>query len=93
MCRIGFQDLVWKWLVVFVILLRLDGFESDCPETKSQTITFWSQFEKVTVQKSITELWTLISNQMMSISFPIYSSIKLLIINMAYTCVESYPLS
>ena len=40
----------------FVILLSQDGFESDFPERKLQ-------FEKVTVQKSIAELWTIISNQ------------------------------
>ena len=39
-------------------------FESDCLETKFQTITSSSQFEKVIVQKSIAELWTIISNQM-----------------------------
>ena len=40
----------------FVILLSQDGFENDCPEIKFQTVTSYSQFEKVTVQKSIAEL-------------------------------------
>ena len=46
------------------MLLSHNGFESDCPETKFETITSWSQFEKVTVQKSIAELWIVVSNQM-----------------------------
>ena len=46
-------------------------FESDCLETKFQTITSSSQFEKVIVQKSIAELWTIISNQMIKYQLPI----------------------
>ena len=46
------------------MLLSQHGFESDCPKAKFQTITSWSQFEKVTVQKSIAELCTVISNRM-----------------------------
>lgn len=34
-----------------------DGFDSDDQETKFQTITSKRQFEKETVQKSITELF------------------------------------
>ena len=34
-------------------ILSQNGFESDCPKTKFQTITSQSQFEKVTVKKSI----------------------------------------
>ena len=49
---------------IFVILLSQDGFKRDFPETKFQTITPQSLFEKVTVQKSIAELWTVISDQM-----------------------------
>ena len=53
-------------------------FESDCPETK---------FRK-------SEIWTVISNQMIeSISFPIRTLIKLVIINTTSTYIESYPLS
>ena len=33
---------------------------------KFQTITSYSQFEKVIVQKSIAELWTIIPNQMIN---------------------------
>ena len=46
------------------MLLSQDGFESDYPEVKFQTITFYSQFEKATVQKSIAELQTVTSSQM-----------------------------
>ena len=49
---------------IFVILLSQCGFESDSPETKFQTISSLSQFEKVTVQKPIAEYWTVISNQL-----------------------------
>ena len=34
-----------------------DGFENDCPETKFQIITSYSQFETVTVQKFIAEVY------------------------------------
>ena len=33
----------------FVILLRQDGFESNFPKTKFQTITCLTQFEKVAI--------------------------------------------
>ena len=39
-------------------------------ETKFQTIIFQSQFEKVTVQMSIAELWTVISDQMNNYQLP-----------------------
>ena len=55
---------------IFAILLSQDGFESKCPEAKFQTIISWSQFEKVTVQKSIAELWTVISSQMIMCQIP-----------------------
>ena len=48
---------------IFVILLSQYGFESDSPETKFQTISSLSQFEKVSVQKPTAEHWTVISNQ------------------------------
>ena len=48
--------------IIFVILSQ-DGIESDYRETNFETITFLSQFEKVTVQRSTAELWTVISNQ------------------------------
>ena len=47
MCQIVFKALIWKWLKA---------------ETKFQKITSLSNFEKVAVQKSIEELWTVISN-------------------------------
>ena len=51
-----------------------DGVESNYPETKFQTILsyfyFRSQFEKVTVKKSIAELLTVISNQMIKYQLP-----------------------
>ena len=52
------------------MLLSQDGFENDCLETKIQTITSWIQFEKVTVQKSIAKLWTVVSNQMIKYQLP-----------------------
>ena len=58
-----------KAIGIFVILLSQDGFESDCPETKFQATTSQSQFEKVTVKKSIAELWTVISNEMIKVNF------------------------
>ena len=54
----------------FVILLSQDGFENDCPEIKFQTVTSYSQFEKVIVQKSIAELWAVISNRMIKYQLP-----------------------
>ena len=42
---------------IFIILLSLDGFKSDCPVTKTQ-------FQKVTVQNSIAELWTVSADHM-----------------------------
>ena len=50
---------------IFAILLSQDGFESDCQETKSQT-----NKQKVTVQKSLVELWTVISNRMIKYQLP-----------------------
>ena len=41
-------------------------------------------FEKVTVQKSIAEPWTIISDQRLSISFPMHGLNKLVILNMTY---------
>ena len=55
---------------IFVMLMSQDGSESDCPETKFQTITSYRQLEKVTVQKSTAELWTVISNQMIKYQLP-----------------------
>ena len=49
---------------IFVTTLSQDGFERHNQETKFQTIIFSSQFGKVTIQKSIVELWTVILNQM-----------------------------
>ena len=34
---------------IFVIFLSQDGFESNCAETKFQTIISLNQFEKVTI--------------------------------------------
>ena len=56
---------------IFVILLSQNGFEAECSETKLQTITSSSQFEKVTVQKSTAEPWAVISNQMFKYQLPI----------------------
>ena len=53
----------------FVILLSQNGFESDCPEN-FQTMTSYSHFEKVALQKSISELRTIIWNQMNKYQFP-----------------------
>ena len=50
MCQIAFKA------GIFVILQRQDGFESGCPETKFN-------LKKIAVQKSIAELWAVISNQ------------------------------
>ena len=52
------------------MLLNRDGFENDCPETKFQTITSLVHFEKVTLQKSIAELRTVISNQIINYQLP-----------------------
>ena len=51
---------------IFVILLSQDGFESDYPKINFQTITS----SKVTAKKSIVEIWTVISNQMIKHQFP-----------------------
>ena len=75
-----------KAIGIFVILRSLDGFESDCPETKFQTITCYSQFEKVIVQKSIVV-------QMIKYQLSPTRSIKLMIINMTYACIICYPLT
>ena len=55
---------------IFVKLQSQDGSESECPETKLQIITSSSEFEKVTVQKSIAELWMVISNPMIKYHLP-----------------------
>ena len=68
-------------------------FESGCPETKFESITSKSHFEKVTVQKPIAGLETVIFYQVISISFVISGSIKLVIIDMTHACMQSYPLS
>ena len=51
-----------------------DGVESNYPETKFQTILsyfyFTSHFEKLTVKKSIAELLTVTSNQMIKYQLP-----------------------
>ena len=73
MGRIVFKALVWKWLNIFKILLSQGVFESDCPEANFQKITSQIYFEKVTVQKSIVELWTVISSQMIKY-LPTFSS-------------------
>ena len=54
----------------FLTSLSQDGFEKDFLETKFQTITSQSQFEKVTAEKSIAELWAAISNQMINHQLP-----------------------
>ena len=65
---------VFKALVkdtgIFVILLSQNSFESFSPEIKFQPITSTSQFEKLTVQKPIAELWTVISNQRIKYQLP-----------------------
>ena len=48
-------------------------------------------FEKVTVQKSIAEPWTIISDQRLSISFPMHGLNKLVILNMTYL-YETLPI-
>ena len=63
-------ELCLKATGIFVKLLSQDGFENDCPEIEFQTITFQSQFEKVTVQKSIAETWIVISNQTIKNQLP-----------------------
>ena len=55
---------------ILVIIRSQCGFESDCPETKFKTITFGSQLEEATVQKSIAELWKVISNQTIKYQLP-----------------------
>ena len=55
---------------IFEILLSEDGFKSGCPETKFEIIISSGQFEKVTVQKSIVELWIVISKQMITYRLP-----------------------
>ena len=55
---------------ILVIKLSQDGFESDYPEMKFQTITSQSQFEKVTGLKFITNSWTVICNQMVKYQLP-----------------------
>ena len=52
------QDSGYKATGIFVILPSLDGFESDCPETKFQLITFLSQ-----VRSSRTQIFFKISQQ------------------------------
>ena len=47
--------------------------------------------KKYLFQKSIAELWTVIPSQVIKYSLPIRSSIKLVIINMTCTYMESYP--
>ena len=79
---------------IFLILLCQNGFKSNFPETKFKTIAYQSQFEKVTVQRSTAELWTVIFNQMMKYQlthtwFDQISVHKPVI----YTYMESYPLS
>ena len=51
---------------IFVILLSQDGFESDCPNINFQKITSLT----VTAKKSIVEIWTVISDQMIKHQFP-----------------------
>ena len=76
-CNINESELFWKRL----------------PRNEVQTIISLSQFGKVTAQKYIAELWTVISNQMIKYHFHIGGSIKLMIINVTNTCIERYPLS
>ena len=54
---------------IFVILLSQDGVESDSSEGKFLRLRK-GQFEKVTVQKTIAELSTVISNQMIKYQLP-----------------------
>ena len=49
--------------------------------------------KKYLFKKSIAELWTVIPSQVIKYSLPIRSSIKLVIINMTCTYMESYPRS
>ena len=72
----------------FLILLKLVWFWKRLPRNKVP-ITSQSQLEKVIVQKSIMELWTVIFPiKWLSISFLICSSVML---NMTYTCMDSNP--
>ena len=78
---------------IFVILLSQNGFQSNCPEIKFETITSLGQSEKVTVQKSIAELWTVFSNQMMKYRFP-HTQLDEISAHKPLTCtyMESYTL-
>ena len=62
---------------IFVILLSQDGFESDCLETKLETTTFYSQFEKQLLRTPCRSSGRLFPIKRLSISFPIRDSIKL----------------
>ena len=76
---------------IFVILLSKDGFKSDCPETKFQTITSSGKTEKVTVQSSIAKLRIVTSNQRIKYQLPQFNQIKEH--KHYYTSMENYVLS
>ena len=69
MRRIVFKALVWKWLV-FCNISETEGFWKQLSRNKVSNIQVLNQFEKVTVQKSIAKLRTVISNQMMNYRLP-----------------------
>ena len=71
-CNINKSELFWKRL----------------PRNEVQTIISLNQFGKVTAQKYIVELWTVISNQMIKYHLP-----HRRLDQITNTCIERYPLS
>ena len=88
-CVVTVIDEHTKLSGIFLKLLSQDVLESNSPQTKFQTMTFQSQFQKVTVQKLNAEFWTGISSQMINYQLPIRGSIILVIISMTYTSMKS----
>ena len=48
--------------------------------------------KKVTVKEYIAELWTVFFNEIIICQLSTRGSVKLVVINVTYTCMRSYPL-
>ena len=88
MRRIVFKALVWKRLIFFYHYSVRMILKATLQKLSSkQSLSKVSNCPEIHCRTLDSNL---LSNDEVSISFPIRSSIKLVIINMTYTCMESY---
>ena len=99
MRRIVFKTLLLKWLHFFSIIksdvLRIVlkmFFEIALQKQSSKQSLLKFSLKKVTVKEYIAELWTVFFNEIIICQLSTRGSVKLVVINVTYTCMRSYPL-